>query len=153
MDMVVARTAIPSMDAPSIQHVRELESEILSLPQGKYHTNHILHAGMYARTLSTPPFTIITGALIKIPTILITYGDITAYVGHGTVRVSGYNVLPAGANRRQAVFSHDTNAHYTMIFPSSAKTVEEAERQFTDEYDLLASHKDEKYNSALITGE
>lgn len=151
--LVVAHAVIPAMDAPSIQKVRELEHELLKLPQGRYHTNHILHAGMYARTLITPPFTLITGALIKIPTILVTCGDITAYVGNGTVRVCGYNVLPASENRRQAVFSHDTEAYYTMIFPSAAKSVEEAERQFTDEYDLLASHRDEKHNSILMTGE
>ena len=151
--LIVAHKHIPAMDAPSVQKVRDLEKELLKLPQGQYDTNHVIHAGMYARTLITPPYTLITGALIKIPTILITHGEITAYVGNGVVRLHGYNVLPASAGRRQAVFSHDTVAHYTMMFPTTHKTVEEAEKQFTDEYDLLASHRDEKFNYTVITGE
>lgn len=151
--LIVAHQHIPAMDAPSIQKVRDLERELLKHPQGQYYTNHVLHAGMYARTLITPPYTLITGVLIKIPTLLITHGEISAYVGNGTVRLHGYNVLPADAGRRQAVFSHDTEAYYTMVFPTNAKTVEDAERYFTDEYDLLASHRDEKFNHSVITGE
>lgn len=151
--LIVAHKHIPAMSAPSVQKVRDLEAELLKLPQGQYDTNHVLHAGMYARTLITPPYTLITGALIKIPTILITHGEITAYVGDGNVRLHGYNVLPASAGRRQAVFSHDTDAYYTMIFPTTHKTVEDAEKQFTDEYNLLASHRDEKFNYTVVTGE
>lgn len=151
--LIVAHKYIPAMSAPSIQKVRELEKELLKLPQGQYNTNHVLHAGMYARTLITPPHTLITGALIKVPTILITHGEITAYVGDGNVRLHGYNVLPASAGRRQAVFSHETDAYYTMIFPTTCKTVEDAEKHFTDEYELLASHRDEKFNYTVITGE
>jgi hypothetical protein len=44
-------------------------------------------------------------------------------------------------------------AYYTMMFPTTHKTVEEAEKQFTDEYDLLASHRDEKFNYTVVTGE
>lgn len=151
--LIVAHKRVPAMDAPSVERVRELEKELQKHEQGSYFTNHVLHAGMYARTLVTPPFTVITGALIKIPTMLITHGEITAYVGNGSVRLHGYNVLPASAGRRQAVYSHDTDAYYTMIFPTTAKTVEDAERYFTDEYSLLASHKDEKMNYTIITGE
>lgn len=151
--LVVAHQRVPAMDAPSVEMVRRLEHELLKLPQGKYHTNHVLHAGMYARTLITPPHTLITGALIKIPTILIACGDIEAYVGNGSIRITGYNVLPASAGRRQAVYSYDTDAYYTMVFPTSATTVEDAEKHFTDEFELLASHRDAEYNYTVITGE
>lgn len=162
--LIVAHQLIPAMDAPSIEKVRELSEKLSScLNKDMYYTNHMLHAKLdvdgkivrlYARTLETPPYTLITGTLIKIPTILITCGDISVYIGNGTIRADGpYNIYPASAGRKQAVFSHGTRAFYTMIFPTLAETVEEAERHFTDEYDLLGSHADEKYNSVVITGE
>src|SRR5437899_3175222 len=104
---IVAHKYISVMDAPSIAKVEALTRELLKMPQGQYHTNHVIHGGMYTRTLVTPPATLITGALIKVPTVLITHGEITIYVGNGTIRLSGYNVIPASAGRRQAVFSHD----------------------------------------------
>src|SRR5882757_6176714 len=96
---------IPAMDPPTIAQVRALEAELLKVPQhlrGENHfrTHHLLHGGMYHRTLITPPRTLIIGAIIKRPSVLSTYGDILVYIGNGTVEVSGYNILPASAGRR-----------------------------------------------------
>jgi hypothetical protein len=87
-----------------------------------------------------PPRIALIGALVKIPTLVIC-------TGHGWVRLNdawkellGYQVLPASANRKQAFATWDTPLVITAIFPTQAKTVEEAEKEFTDEYELLMSH-------------
>jgi hemolysin-activating ACP:hemolysin acyltransferase len=66
------------------------------------------------------------------------------------VRLKGHNVLPASANRRQVyVAIQDTTV--TMSFRTWAQTVEDAEREFTDEYDRLLSHHNA--NVVVLTGE
>ena len=82
----------------------------------------------------------LTGALIKIATLLIAHGDVEVFIGDSTLELNGYNVLPASANRKQA-FMTKSETHLTMVFPSQAKTVEEAENEFTDEVDALMSRR------------
>jgi hypothetical protein len=93
----------------------------------------------------------LTSVVIKIDTLVIVVGDATWYLGE-PVRLTGYNVVPAVRNRKQAVLAHDTT-YITMLFPTQATTVEEAEVEFTDEVDLLASHKDPDNNVVYITGD
>ena len=49
-----------------------------------------------------------------------------------------YQVLPAEANRKTAYLAIE-DTWVTMIFPSDAVTIEDAENQFTDEADRLMS--------------
>lgn len=115
-------------------------------------TDHVIHAGMYARTITMPAETVLIGTLIKIPTTVITVGSARVLVGRDWADVDGYQVLPGSANRKQ-IFVSRTAFIVTMIFPTSAQTVEEAEKEFTDEYEILLSRKQEEMNSVLITGE
>ncbi len=59
----------------------------------------------------------------------------------GAVEVAGYTVFSASAGRKQAMVAL-TDTYLTMLFPTDAKTVDEAERAFTDEYDLLVTRKE-----------
>jgi hypothetical protein len=68
------------------------------------------------------------------------------------VHVQGYAVLPASAGRKQA-FVAQADTRLTMVFPTSAKTVEQAEREFTDEIYLLGSRHGAAANHVVITGE
>jgi len=148
----LAPLQIAAMDDAAIARVRELEAVMFALPQVPIFTGHVLHAGMYARTIFIPAGVAITGVLVKIATLLIVQGDATVFVNDGPMDVSGYNVVPASAGRKQA-FHARGDVYLTMMFPTAAQTVEEAEHQFTDEFDLLASHRDERFNHVTITGE
>lgn len=118
---------------------------MMALEQVPIKTDHVLHAGMYSRTITMPPGTPLVGALIKIPTIVITVGDGWVYVNGEWKEVKGYNVIPGSKGRKQAFYS--TGALIiTMIFPTCAKTVEEAEREFTDEHELLLSRRQPEMN-------
>ena len=102
---------------------------------------HHLHAGMYARTCRLAAHQVITSVLIKIPTLLIVNGDCVVLAGNKWHEFTGYNVLPACAGRKQ-IYVTRGETEITMIFPSNAKTVEEAEEEFTDESAMLLSRRE-----------
>ena len=151
-DIALSTPSLPAMSEAGLAKVRALEDKALALPQVSTETHHVLHAGLYARTILLPGGTMITGALIKIATLVIVEGDVLVWLGNITKRLKGYNILPASAGRKQAFFSLD-DSHITMIFPTDASDVESAEIQFTDEHDLLASRREDARNLTIITGE
>lgn len=112
-------------------------------------TDHVLHAGMYSRTVTLPPGTAIIGVLVKVPTLVITVGSGAVMVGDQWITINGYNVIPGSALRKQA-FVSDGALIVTMVFPTDTKTVAEAEAAFTDEVDGLLSHRQGYMNSVLI---
>jgi hypothetical protein len=101
---------------------------------------HFLWAGMYSRTIRVPAGKTIWGALIKIPTTVIVHGHTRVLVGEEVEVMTGYNVIQAGPGRMQ-VFVAVSDIEITMMFATSAQTVEEAEREFTDEYEQLQSRR------------
>ena len=101
---------------------------------------HSLHAGMYARTCRLAAYQVITSVLIKIPTLLIVNGDCIVLAGDEWKELRGYNVLNAPAGRKQ-IYVTRGETEITMIFPSNAKTVEEAEDEFSDESANLLSRR------------
>ena len=144
-------TQIPAMRERDVDLVRRLEGTALDKPQVLAPTKHLIHGGIYCRTMFAPAGVLITGALIKINTTVAISGDVTFYVGGKSIDFSGYNVIPAYAGRKQAVLVH-TDSYITMLFQTTATSVEEAEKEFTDEYELLGSHKVEELNTTLVTG-
>lgn len=126
------------MSEIAISKVRDLENIMLELPQEILPVHHTLHGGIYTRTVLIPAGTIITGAHIKIPTTLIVSGNVSLYTGVDIVQLDGYFVLEAKADRKSAFLAH-TDTYLTMMFPTQAQTIEEAENEFTDEADSLQS--------------
>lgn len=146
----VCSAKIPPMSPNWIDKVRKLESAILETPQVNIPIEHVLHAGVYARTVMVPAGVVITGALIKIPTVLVISGNAKVFIGDETIEIKGQHVIPASAGRKQAFLAiEDTSI--TMIFQTDAKTVQDAEKEFTDEFDRLTSNKSETINLINIT--
>lgn len=144
--------SIPAMSPRAIDRVREVEAKAAQLPQVQIDVHHLLHGGMYARTVTIPAGVMITGALIKIPTILSLSGHVLVFVGDEVNDLCGEHVLACSANRKQA-FHALADTRLTMIFPTQARTVEEAESEFTDEVGLLTSQDGVTKNHAVATGE
>ncbi len=151
-DLTVDSPGIPTMSAAAIDKVCHIESVLMAQPQCKIATHHVLHGGLYARTIRMEAGCVLAGALIKINTTLIISGAVTAYVDGRGVDFFGYNVIPASAGRKQVFYAHiDTDM--TMLFPTDAFSVEEAEEEFTDETDALFSRKGDDIDTVIITGE
>jgi len=149
---VIAENIIAPMSEAAIQTVRDLESVALQLPQQPIETSHLFHAGLYARSIVLPAGVVLTGALIKVATILIISGDVIMYVDGEARELHGYHVFAASAQRKQA-FLALADTSMTMLFPSQAKTVEAAEEEFTGEADLLFSRGACGSNIITVTGE
>lgn len=145
------RSAIAPMTPEAIDKVRQLEARTAELEQVEIPTDHVLHGGMYARTIRIPAGVLLTGAHIKRATMLVISGHVTVFIGAGTIEIAGYQVLPASAGRKQAFLAH-ADTFVTMLFPSEAASVEAAEHEFTDEADRLLSRR-QACESITITGE
>jgi hypothetical protein len=143
---------LPATTPELLEKIRALEEFQLSngeptdLP-----TEHLIHAGLYVRTITMPKEMVLTGALIKRATVVIVTGSCALLAGEEWSRLDGYNTLPASAGRKQVFVSYSP-VIITMIFPTQAKTVEEAEREFTDDCDRLLSRRQDA-NTVRITGE
>ncbi len=151
-NLTVTSNRIASMSAEDVEKVGAIQNEVLKMEQVKMDTDHILHGGMYARTIMIPAGVILTGALIKVATVLIVSGDALVYREGKAHEIVGYNVLAASKHRIMA-FVARTDTYLTMIFPSKADSIAQAEEEFTDEAHLLFSRNADAVNNITITGE
>jgi hypothetical protein len=149
--LVVFTPSLPATEPDVLEKIIAAQDICMKREQVPIKTDHVIHAGMYARTITMPPDALLVGTMIKIPTLVITVGAAKVLVGNDWADVDGYQVLPGSAQRKQIFVSRGPFI-VTMLFPTSAKTVEDAEREFTDEFDLLLSHRQD-FNTVTITGE
>ena len=112
-------------------------------PPAEIRTEHHLHAGVYSRTIYVPAGVAVVGLTVKVPTQLIACGHFRLTDGDKTVEMQGMHVLDGAAGRRAAVYAITPSA-FTMLFATEAKTVEEAENEFTDEPERLLTRKENR---------
>lgn len=136
----MAITRLVFENAMSIAAVMEAEKRILAAPQIELQTEHVIHGGMYARTIRLQPEQVISGAHFLVPTILIVSGNCLAFTGERWIELAGFQVIAASTGRKQIFVARQDTA-ITMIFRTDAKTVEEAEAEFTDEHERLMSRR------------
>ena len=139
-NLTVAKQILPAMTQEDVSKVRALETVLRDVEQVPISTVHHFHAGLYARTICVKKGVVLTGALIKVPTLLTVSGDASVFVGGEVSRLVGYQVVPAFAGRKQVFYAHE-DTYITMMFATEAKTVAEAEQEFTDEFALLVSRE------------
>jgi selenocysteine-specific translation elongation factor len=143
MTLALIDNSLPAASPEILEKIALVEARI----RPREHTlqvqmEHHLHAGMYARTCRLAANQVITSVLIKIPTLLIVNGDCVVLAGEKWHELKGYNVIPANSRRKQIYVTRGAT-EITMIFPTDAKTVQEAESEFTDEADSLLSRRAE----------
>jgi hypothetical protein len=144
-------TPSPALVAPDpqiLQRLRDLDAAMLALPQTEVTIDHLIHGGMYARTAHVPADTVVSGVALSRATVLVLNGDVTVFTGAEAVRLTGFHVLPGSAGRKQLFRTH-AETHMTMVLPSSAQSVDEAEHEFTGEPELLM----QSAGRITITGE
>ena len=135
-----------------LDQLAAINEVILSYEQVPLATEHILHGGMYIRTIRLQPETKMMGSLIKLPTVLIIHGTTSVLIGDERVELEGYNVIPGCAGRKQFFWTH-SEVEMTMIVPTKAETVEAAEDEVFAEAGLLMSRRDGDGDTITITGE
>jgi hypothetical protein len=92
------------------------------------------------------------GSRIRLATVLIVHGDCSVLVGDQRVELTGYNVIPGCAGRKQLFLTHGP-VEMTMIYPTTFATVKEAEDEVFAEADGLQSRRDGSGDIIVVTGE
>ena len=146
-ETLVAPGLVPAITPEALAQISGVEEKMRSMPQIHVRTEHVFHAGMYARTIRLAARVSIVSVLIKIPTMIVVNGICRVYAGDVWRDLEGFNVIPANAGRKM-IYVTSTETQITMMFPSNAKSVEEAERQFTEDADMLLSRQ---CNDDLVT--
>lgn len=123
--------SLPPQGPDTLDRIDLAEALARTFPQQDLPLRHSLWAGLYARTLFVPRGVMITGVQIRIPTLLVVSGDLVTLGDDGFARLQGFHVLRGRAGRK-ALFVALEDSHMTMLFATGARTVEEAEREFTD---------------------
>lgn len=144
--------SLPATTPEALQKILAAEQQIMQAVQIEVQTEHVLHAGMYGRTVRLAPWVVIVGALMKVPTLLIVNGKCRVYAGDRWYASSGYQVIPAKAGRKQ-IFITEEPTEITMIFPTKARTIAEAEAEFTDETEKLISRRQDNGDIIMITSD
>jgi hypothetical protein len=139
MQPVPTESAVPSLMA-SPEAVRELELFTLAMPQVEIKTEHLVHGGMYARTIFIPAGTLLTGAMMNVDNICVMSGDISVTTDEGTVRMTGFHIVPASAGFKRAGFAH-ADTYWTTLMPTDKTDVSEIEDEMTDESDMLQTRR------------
>lgn len=151
-DVATLVRAIPRMSESAIEKVSRLEEFNLQHRQENIPTRHVFHAGIYSRTIMIPKGVWLTGAYIIIPTLLVVSGHALVFSDDTWIEVAGYQVMPARAGRKQAFIALE-NTDLTMNFSTTAKTVESAEEEFTNEAHRLMSRRPDAENFVIFTGD
>jgi hypothetical protein len=133
------------------QKVREREEALPEEQRFRPQMEHVLHAGMYARTCRLNAGVCIVSVLIKIPTMLIVHGAAWVHAGDRWYKIEGHQCMPAAAGRKQ-IYLTVQPTEITMVFRSQAETVEEAEAEFTDEAEQLLSRHQDNGDITIVTG-
>ena len=147
----MSASLLPLNDA-MLCRVGAIQEFIGKLPQIEIQTDHILHGGIYTRTIRLDAEVVIVGAHVLVPSTLVICGKTRVFTGESWIELEGYNVIAAGAGRKQ-IFVTRTETWITMSFRTDAKTVEEAENEFTDEAESLMSRSHSEFDTVLITGD
>ncbi len=142
---------IGEMTTNELAVANTIQEKLLGLPQSTLHTHHTIHGGIYTRTIKLNKGETLTGALIRVNTTLIISGKLSVYIGNKVIEVNSYSVITAASNRKQVMYARE-DSYITMLFKTDAKTVEEAEDEFTIESKKLMSRTKECTNTEDITG-
>lgn len=148
--LAVVGSAVPATTPEALEIINRVEAKMRTKPQIDLKTEHVLHAGMYARTVRLDAKVAIVSVMIKVPTMLTVNGKCRVFAGEAWHDFDGYRVIPAEAGRK-LIYVTFAPTEITMVFPSKAKTIEEAEREFTDESDMLLSRQSSG-DVVVITG-
>lgn len=121
--------------------VAELEAMILQRPdQLLLDAQHLVHAGMYARTMFIPAGVVLTGALVDADNVCVMQGDITVTTDEGAKRFTGFHVVPANAGHKRAGYAH-ADTWWTAFFRTDLQDVAAIEESITKEAARLMSRK------------
>lgn len=128
------------LDALSMrQKVHLLESELLKQPQVEMPVNHYFSQGVYARELTIPADTVLTGEIHKYQQLnILSKGDISVLTENGVIRVQAPFTIVSPPGTKRIAYAH-TECVWTTIHGTEETNLEKIELHFIakDELEYL----------------
>jgi hypothetical protein len=145
---------IRPMAEQSIERVKALRAAAFDeQPEVPVPTLHEIHGGVYTRIVFVPAGTTLHGTQLNKATTLFVVGHAEIYTGEPeNLVVRGFNSILGSAGRAQSIRAI-SDVHLAMVMATERQTLDEVEREMTDEYELLASRRQPEFNHTVITGE
>ena len=150
--MLTVDHSLPPTSGHALARVHAIEERMraCSAKAPETHVEHVLHAGMYARTIRCKGGQAFASVTIRPGTILIVNGWASITNGDYVLEIKGYKVIPASAGRK-AIWLIREDTEITAIFPTEARTIAAAEAEFTTEPEKLSELTEN--DLVVITGE
>lgn len=151
-------SAICKKDRPTNrQKILEWEAMAKNAPQVDIPVSHNIHGGMYAREITIPKDSIITGDIYKFDHFdIMVSGDITVSTDTQTPkRLTGFNFLNGLAGKKRAGYAHEDTVWIT-IHAFSGSTGDEIQKFITAEsFDELSEFNTQinNHDYALLVNE
>ena len=98
--------ALSTYGLASSEAIRDYEAQLKALKQHDTDIDHEVFGGISCRTAHIPGGMSFVGQVHKHDHINIVVGDITIVTDDGTVRLTGYNVLPTKAGSKRVAYTH-----------------------------------------------
>lgn len=114
-DSIIGNICVGSKE-PNRKNLLAYEDVAKTLPQIDIPVNHYIHGGMYAREITIPKGTIITGAIYKFNHFdIMVSGDVTVSTDSGErKRLQGYNFLYGFSGKKRAGYAHEDTTWITF---------------------------------------
>lgn len=128
------KPAEPQAHAPG--RIDRLEAHLLQLPQVDLNTKHYVTNGIYAREVTMPAGTVVTGATHKTDHILVCVGDVLVWTEDGMQRMTGHFTMCSKAGSRRAVLAI-ADSRITTFHRTEKTDVREIEDEIAEQAPLL----------------
>ena len=116
---IAGRVTSRILDISSRDNIEEFEAELLKLPQVVIPVAGCFSGGIYAREILIPADTVLTGRVYKDDHFeVMAYGDITVSSDAGTIRLRGFNILPAVQGKKRIAYAHKETKWLTFCASS-----------------------------------
>ena len=115
-----------------VSAIEDFEDATLDIEQADIPVEEYMHGGMYARKITIPANTVLTGQIYKFDHFeIMAYGDITVSDDRGnTKRLTGFNLIPANAGKKRIARTHEETVWITF-HPFSGATGQEVQDMVT----------------------
>ena len=129
---------VPNGEVPTLDKIEAFNELLQQFHQEYLPVQHLVHGGMYARTIRVKAGMYAVGAMLNHDNISVMVGDCTCSTNDGMMRLTGFNVVPASAGvKRVGYFHSDTDWTMIMRIPDGMRDVDEIEQYITCEYQKI----------------
>ena len=162
-EIVLSEEAVNELLSGKVnEKIEAMEAELLTLDQVEMPVEHRFINGMYAREITIPKGTLLTGAVHKFDYVdIMLSGDIAVATPDGVKRFQGVNIMDGKAGRKRAGFAyedtrwisvHKTDASDpdTIVDILTVRTMAEFEGLPASDKQLAIEHKGDQLCQQLL---